>query len=62
MGFNLGFKGLKFITVNFHYKSFSKKIIKNNFGNSQSYDDTVTKTNSVEGMFTENKETANAKN
>jgi hypothetical protein len=58
---------LKFITVNFHYK-FSNKvktawtIIKNNSRNSQSYDDTVTKINSVQGMSLDNKENENAKN
>jgi hypothetical protein len=57
---------LKFIAVNFHYK-FSKKvnsawkITNNNSENSQSYDDTVTKINSVEGMLTDNKEFANVK-
>lgn len=58
---------LKFITVNFHYKSSNKvktalKMIKNNSINSQSYDDTVTKINSQEGMLMDNKKIANAKN
>jgi len=58
---------LKFITVNCHHK-FSKKvnsawkITNNNSENSQSYDDTVTKINSVEGMLTDKKEIANVKN
>lgn len=57
----------KFIRVNFHYK-FSKKvnsawkITNNNSENSQSYDDTVTKINSVEDMLTDNKKIAHAKN